>query len=931
MSDSVNGTVIHDRPPEADDRPAVDASLNSRADGRLAVGQRWRDYVMEAPWPIGGAGAFLADHVGHMEKVIVRACPIVDATEWRRGAWERLCAMPEAPIVKCVLAEEESGWRYEVSALPPPMTLREWMTCHRPTFEEIEALVRQLATTLGVLHAQGVVHLNIRPDIIHIDESSEAPVYILGGLQEATLYTQPDLMPSDVDPFYAPPEAAGLVRHLPGTRLCAWDWWSMGRVVQEFLIGRHVLGVVLDRDVSKVTPELRSRAELLLLEREPAGARAGALEYMQLEPSVAPILRGLLTGSTEARWGSDAVQRWLRHEPVQDHYELPRNARLWVFRGRGFTLAEAAEYFTSAENWDEGEEMLFNGERPESLAVFLKESPAHKADLERLQAVCDLSETTAWGDVPVIARRTVTAALAWLSLANGSGVRTALRIRGQSVDALGLAELLRAAGASTGVAIFTAMLTPSVVGFVESYDAPAARVLNAVAAKGLETLRHGEQNGWLDPHDDAGRARILELALKAGALLRERIDLLRSVYGTNSNPSLATVLAAKTPTPRDVVILAFTGEAPERFGYITHEQSRRQQVAALKVQVDAVMTAQFWIQLERLLATTRIWGASSNWYAGVALALAVVTGGLSRSVSSGAMVAAVLLSSRLYFCHRVRTMARKFDPTAKRWEWHDGFDRAESEAKTASARHKMNPAELSRELTRLQRAMNELAKAPATRTTAAGAQWWDLWLMLAASVLLTISIFAPLVKIPHGSGEQRIERPARTSAGNVLAPENSKANETPALKKDPAHAAMDVAALIASGRYELVDDGFGQQLRGPLKPWTFYATADIKTTHVIERAPATPDQSAFALVCGTLLLQPYSRRAANVLLAIRVPTTRGFGILVFNTRDRKLVDHEVLLLQEPLQEHAWYQLGRYRIGYLGTPAVLESEISLAPP
>ena len=68
-----------------------------------------------------------------------------------------------------------------------------------------------------------------------------------------------------------------------------------------------------------------------------------------------------------------------------------------------------------------------------------------------------------------------------------------------------------------------------------------------------------------------------------------------------------------------------------------------------------------------------------------------------------------------------------------------------------------------------------------------------------------------------------------------------------------------------------------------------------------------------------------------MFLAVRVPTTRGFGFLIYNTRDRALVDHTVLLVREPLEDGAWYQLGSRRIGYLGTSAGLPAEISLAAP
>ena len=142
---------------------------------------------------------------------------------------------------------------------------------------------------------------------------------------------------------------------------------------------------------------------------------------------------------------------------------------------------------------------------------------------------------------------------------------------------------------------------------------------------------------------------------------------------------------------------------------------------------------------------------------------------------------------------------------------------------------------------------------------------------------------------------------------------------------------MDIDELVATGRYEVIDDGFGRQLRGPLQKWTFYSGDEINPLEIIAHAPASPEQSAFALVTGSLLLQPYPRSGVNVFLALRVPTTRGFGFLIYNTRDRTLLDHEVRLVREPLKDHAWYQLGTRRIGHLTAPVGLPAEISLAAP
>lgn len=930
MSDSALETVNPDRPSDSGPLATTDAPHENSGAG-LVAGQRWRDYLIEAPFPAGGPDAFLAEHVNEMKKVVVRAFPIDPTTEWRRGAWDRLCALSNLKVIRPLSAEEELGWRYEVSAVPPAMTLREWIACHRPVFKEIESMMAQFAATLGALHAQGVVHLNIQPDSIYIDDAGPEPTYLLGGFHKATLYTQPDAKPREVDPLYAPPEAVDPNSGpLSGTRLCAWDWWTVGRVVQEFVIGRHVLALVLNRELATVTPELRASAEQILLERGPAGVRAGALEGMTMEAGLKPLLRGLLTGSLEARWGLDALQRWLKQEPVLDHYDLPRQARMWVWKGRAFTIAEAAEHFTQARTWDEGEEMLFNVERPETLAAFLRESPAHREDAARLQAVCDASESTAWSDVPVVARKTVTAAVAWLALANGSGVRTPLRIRGQTVDALGLAELLRACGPADGAALVGALLVPAVIACIEPADASAARVLTTLAGKATEALKHGAQHGWLDPHDSQAQARIYEISLKAGALLRERIELLRSQYSTNANEALAALLATKSPPPRDAVILAFTAEAPERYKYITHAAWRRQCQAALEKQAQTIVRSLFWIHARQFLAATRVWGVPTPWFAGGVLVLTVLAMGLTKSFAAPAEVAGALLLARIYFSHRMTNMVHAIDPAAPRWAWSDGLPRAVAEAKKMGANSPaLTVIELNTELQRLQTEIGVLAKATKENSRLPLPRWWDLWATALGSVGITLIILGGAVLERPFSREPASVRSARNPKESVVNAPNSVAT-LPKTPSAPAAPKVDIEALIRSGRYELVDDGFGRQLRGPLRPWTFYATGKPAPVEIVAKAPASAEQSAFALVSGTVLLQPYSRKAVKVLLALRVPTSRGFGFMIFNTSERQLMDHDVRLARQPLQDHTWFQLGSKRILFLATPAALASEISLAP-
>lgn len=910
--------------------PAAAAAPFLTADGvPTALGERWNHFQLRAVYP-GARHSFLAEDVGQMEKVLISARPIQGAIDWRRRAWAQLSALESLQTLRCREAIEADGWRYEIMAAPPPMNLQEWIAAHRPGLAEVEVLMRQLSETLGALHAEGLVHLNLRPETIHIEEGKGGLEYWLGGLQEVTLFNQPDLIPIEVDPFYAPPEAAGLTRHSPGPTLCAWDWWSLGRVVQQFLIGGHVLGLILNRDVSVPTPELRMRAELLLQEKEPPAVRAGAVEQMEVEPAALPLLRGLLTGSSDARWRKEAVQRWLQHETVPDYYDLPRTARLWSLGEQVFTIHAAAEYFTRPANWAQGEEMLLNTEQPGTLANFLNQTPAYRSDWDRLRTVRELAESPAWAEVPSEARRTMTAAIAWLVLSATGGGRAIFRVRGQAMDNSGLTHLLKSPGGSESVMLFRALLNPSVLEYVEALDPGSGRMLQSVIARGGVALKAALENGWLHPTDSAGFIRLFTLSLERMGALQERVHLLHASYATSRHPELARLLSSRTLTPPETVILVFTGEMPDQCGYVTHADARNERYHLLKSEVDRIAVMLAWLRLHQLLRIGRLWGLPWPIYAAIAGGVIGIVALFSRSETATIVVTAALLFSRLWLWQRVKDTFRRAVPQAKPWSWRDGYERTTAEVGRITADVGVaGIAGFPRQLQALQSDMAGFAAEARRAPPVAVPSWWDLaGVMVISAVVVVVALLQSISSVHEalrGDEPVVVAAPKAAVALPVLSrvenPDRSVAIEQVA----------DPASLLATGRYEVVDDGFGRRLRGPLKKWDSFSPAQVEPLAVEARAVASPEQAAFAVVSATLALQPYLRDSISALVAVRVPTTRGTGLLLFNARDRQLLEREVLLVSRPLKELTWYELDGRRVLYVGSALPLDATISLAPP
>jgi len=264
----------------------------------LTPGHRWQAYEVGELEPGGPGWRYRAVNIATLDNVLIRVLPIDKKDDLRKQVWEARKKLDPLRVLGGIAVHEHNGFRFEVTQGAMETTLREWAACRKASFKDIEGLVRQISSTLGAMHENGLVHLNLRPTTIFVPEEEKETHLVLGGFDHATLFDQNELLAIEVDPYYAPPEAARVDQHAPGAALRAWDWWCLGRVVQEIVLGHHILSDLEGRDVS------RARAEALLLETEPNAPKAGAVECMEdLDKDLNRLLRGLLASSRDGRWG----------------------------------------------------------------------------------------------------------------------------------------------------------------------------------------------------------------------------------------------------------------------------------------------------------------------------------------------------------------------------------------------------------------------------------------------------------------------------------------------------------------------------------------------------------------------------------------------------------------------------------------------------
>lgn len=160
---------------------------------------------------------------------------------------------------------------------------------------KLEQLLGGLAAALAPLHDEGFAHADIhpgnivfpddtwiRPMVLDFDLVVEGPVTLTG--------------PVDGVAAYQPPEALAY-----GQVTIASDWWAVGMVLVERLVGRHPFGGP-DVPVSVVQQH-----------------HANSLPYILDEVSDdrwAGLLRGLLEPSPTRRWGPEEVRAWLEGRPT---------------------------------------------------------------------------------------------------------------------------------------------------------------------------------------------------------------------------------------------------------------------------------------------------------------------------------------------------------------------------------------------------------------------------------------------------------------------------------------------------------------------------------------------------------------------------------------------------------------------------------------
>jgi WD40 repeat protein/predicted Ser/Thr protein kinase len=213
-------------------------------------------------------------------------------------------------IVPIYEVGEDRGWHFFSMQLIAGRTLAEALHAQQPTPAEAARLLVQIARAVEHAHQRGILHRDLKPTNILLDEAGQPHLTDFGLAkaieQDSELtHTQAVL---GTPAYMSPEQAAGRTREIT----TATDVYGLGAMLYELLAGRPPFR-------AENTPALLRK----IVEHDPAPLAvpgAGDLEVICLKCLEKDPARRYATAGDLA----DELERWLRHEPI-----LARPAGNW--------------------------------------------------------------------------------------------------------------------------------------------------------------------------------------------------------------------------------------------------------------------------------------------------------------------------------------------------------------------------------------------------------------------------------------------------------------------------------------------------------------------------------------------------------------------------------------------------------------------------
>jgi serine/threonine protein kinase len=846
----------------------------------------WHD-VYHVIAPIGEGGgeqSWRAYRTDTAEEVILRVLPGAKG-DLRADAWNRLCEIDHPYLQKAGEVHYVENYRVEICAAPRGVALDVWRK-GRSSIEipVVETMVRQLSEALGVLHANGLAHLGIQPGVVFVQDDKNGLFFTLAGLGTVVRFEGDKLISAQVNPMYAPPEAATLQLHEPGPAICGWDWWTLGRLTQELVLGHHVLDELPDAD-SAQTQQLRwIRAESLLFEQDPKGPRAGAVEVMKVDPRLTVLLRGLLTSSPEGRWGGEFVDRWLRQQLVKENYSDKRIESKFRWRGRLYTVPEAAKELQSAELWSEAASQVFKATTPGMLAHFIANMPEQHLLHDQMEALLKFAGTEPLHSLPAAVSREVVLMLALLQLTGEKLIWRGRRITGETLKAL----LAEEPNNPERFAFVRVLSDRSLSGQIERYDLEAGRSLATAGLVAVDAEALIRRFGWLTGKNEKVSEAIFRLAFESDAVQQAALAKLKQAYACAKDPALDKIFKADKPARAEIVALAWAEPKAGGFGFSTHAEMKSSRVADLTERGRRLAGLIFWLRLKCALQAGPLvfgqrWLIIGTWITMMLFVAVHQPGplGLALGLVPFGLIALLRLGSHQLLSRQVKA----WSVAARPWGWDNHFTRCQEEISQLIKTYGLPAtlAETSAMFDRVTRERADLLKPGPCPPLAQPASQAGIWTVSLLGWILALAVVVGSIGL---AVKTHPSLTAHKKAWQAYLPDPTKEKPKEKVKEIPV-----------------------SQISWPYRP-PMEAPLDI-----IARGAFNPDsaQSNFATERAHEQLKGYKPDTINSLVAIYVPLdgTNG-GLLLYDGKKGAFMGRNGVLINFVPMPKMWMQIGEQR-------------------
>jgi serine/threonine protein kinase/predicted ATPase len=188
-----------------------------------------------------GRGGFGEVYLGHDPRLdravaikVLRPCAVGAADRFLREG-QQLAQLSHPGIVAVHDAGVQDGRHYIVSDYLQGVSLREWLSHHRPSWQEAARIVAAVADALAYAHARRTIHRDVKPDNIILKDGT-VPVLVDFGLAISD-FTPPEGGSGNISgtlPYMAPEQAAGKGHRIDGRT----DIYALGVILYRLLCGR---------------------------------------------------------------------------------------------------------------------------------------------------------------------------------------------------------------------------------------------------------------------------------------------------------------------------------------------------------------------------------------------------------------------------------------------------------------------------------------------------------------------------------------------------------------------------------------------------------------------------------------------------------------------------------------------------------------------